>query len=154
MADPVSIVSPHPLKHVAIIMDGNNRWAKQAYAFVHMCLYGLNGKYQKPFATFLQRLAREPASEEMFRQVFNRTYKQMLLELRGYIDFTVYQHREYRSKEDVIVPPAPVEGRDAGAQREPEGSRCSQSERGDRPHELIDCWFSSGRYVLIMMSSE
>ena len=29
MADPVSIVSPHPLKHVAIIMDGNNRWAKQ-----------------------------------------------------------------------------------------------------------------------------
>jgi len=92
---------------------GNNRWAKQAYAFVHMCLYGLNGKYQKPFATFLQRLAREPASEELFRQVFNRTYKQMLLELRGYIDFTVYQHREYRSKEDVIVPPPPVELRDA-----------------------------------------
>jgi len=29
MADPISIVSPHPLKHVAIIMDGNNRWAKQ-----------------------------------------------------------------------------------------------------------------------------
>ena len=28
MAD-LSIVSPHPLKHVAIIMDGNNRWAKQ-----------------------------------------------------------------------------------------------------------------------------
>ncbi len=29
MADSVSIVSTHPLKHVAIIMDGNNRWAKQ-----------------------------------------------------------------------------------------------------------------------------
>jgi len=70
-----------------------------------MCLYGLNGKYQKPFATFLQRLAKEPPSEELFKQVFNRTYKQMLMELRGYIDFTVYQHREYRSKEDVIIPP-------------------------------------------------
>jgi undecaprenyl diphosphate synthase len=29
MAEPISIGSPHPLKHVAIIMDGNNRWAKQ-----------------------------------------------------------------------------------------------------------------------------
>jgi len=29
MADPVSIVSPHPLKHVAIIMDGNGRWAAE-----------------------------------------------------------------------------------------------------------------------------
>ncbi len=92
---------------------GNNRWAKQAYAFVHMCLYGLNGKYQKQFATFLQRLAKEPPSEDLFRQVFGRTYKQMLLELRGYIDFTVYQHREYRAKEDVIIPPPPLELRDA-----------------------------------------
>jgi hypothetical protein len=92
---------------------GNNRWAKQAYAFVHMCLYGMNGKYQKQFATFLQRLAKEPASEEMFKQVFNKTYKQMLLELRGYIDFTVYQHKEYRSKEDVIIAPPPLALRDA-----------------------------------------
>jgi undecaprenyl diphosphate synthase len=29
MADPVTLENPHPLKHVAIIMDGNNRWAKQ-----------------------------------------------------------------------------------------------------------------------------
>ena len=37
----------------------------------------------------------------------------MLMELRGYIDFTVYQHREYRSKEDVIIPPPPLALRDA-----------------------------------------
>jgi hypothetical protein len=92
---------------------GNNRWAKQAYAFVHMCLYGLNGKYQKPFGVFLQRLAREPVSEEMFKQVFGLTYQKMLMELRGYIDFTVYQHREYRFKEDAIVPPQPLALRDA-----------------------------------------
>jgi hypothetical protein len=35
---------------------GNNVWAKQAYAFVHMCLYGYKGKFQKPFMTFLQRV--------------------------------------------------------------------------------------------------
>ena len=92
---------------------GNNRWAKQAYAFVHMCLYGMNGKYQKQFATFLQRLAREPANEAMFKEVFNKTYKQMLMEMRGYIDFTVYQHKEYRSKEDVIIAPKPLALRDA-----------------------------------------
>jgi len=87
---------------------GNNRWAKQAYAFVHMCLYGLNGRYQKPFAVFLQRLSREPPSEELFKQVFKKTYPQMLDELRGYIDFTVYQHKEFRSRQDVIVAPPPL----------------------------------------------
>jgi len=49
----------------------------------------------------------------MFKQVFGLTYKQMLMELRGYIDFTVYKHREYRFKEDAIVPPQPVVLRDA-----------------------------------------
>ncbi len=92
---------------------GNNRWGKQAYAFVHMCLYGLNNKYQKPFATFLQRLAREPVSEAMFTEVFSKNYKQMAMELRGYIDFTVYQHREFRSKTDVIIPPPPLVLREA-----------------------------------------
>jgi len=29
MAESESLANPHPLKHVAIIMDGNNRWAKQ-----------------------------------------------------------------------------------------------------------------------------
>jgi undecaprenyl diphosphate synthase len=29
MVDPKSIENTHPLRHVAIIMDGNNRWAKQ-----------------------------------------------------------------------------------------------------------------------------
>ena len=29
MADPVADSSAHPLKHIAVIMDGNNRWAKE-----------------------------------------------------------------------------------------------------------------------------
>jgi hypothetical protein len=37
----------------------------------------------------------------------------MLMEMRGYIDFTVYQHKEYRSKEDVIIAPKPLALRDA-----------------------------------------
>jgi hypothetical protein len=99
----------------AVSTLGNNRWAKQAYAFVHMCLYGYRGKYQKQFATFLQRSTREPVNEAMFRECFKMSYKQMLMELRSYIDFTVYEHREYRAKEkvDIIVPPPPLALRDA-----------------------------------------
>src|SRR5688572_24060479 len=92
---------------------GNNVWAKQAYAFVHMCLYGYKGKYQKQFATFLQRSTREPVTEEMFKECFNMTYSKMLMEIRSYCDFTVYESKYYKSKEDVIIPPPPLDLRDA-----------------------------------------
>jgi len=95
---------------------GNNRWAKQAYAFVHMCLYGERGKFKKPFMTFLQRLAKEPASEPMFKECFNLTYNQMLLQLRGYIEMTVYEGQAFRSKKggpDLIDPPKAITLRDA-----------------------------------------
>lgn len=95
---------------------GNNRWAKQAYAFVHMCLYGERGKFKKPFMTFLQRLAREPVSETLFKECFNLTYNQMLLQLRGYIEMTVYEGQAFRSKKggpDLIDPPKPITLRDA-----------------------------------------
>lgn len=95
---------------------GNNRWAKQAYAFVHMCLYGERGRFKKPFTTFLQRLGKEPVSEQLFKECFNMTYNQMLLQLRGYIDMTVYEGQAFRSKKggpDLIDPPKPITLRDA-----------------------------------------
>jgi hypothetical protein len=92
---------------------GNNVWAKQAYAFVHMCLYGYKGKYQKQFSTFLQRSTREPVTEEMFKECFNMSFNKMLMEIRSYCDFTVYESKYYKSKEDVIIPPPPLELRDA-----------------------------------------
>jgi hypothetical protein len=92
---------------------GNNRWAKQAYAFVHMCLYGYKGKYQKAFTTFMQRSAREPVTEAMFKECFSMSYDKMLMEIRSYCDFTVYESKYYKSKEDVIIPPPPLALRDA-----------------------------------------
>jgi hypothetical protein len=107
---------------------GNNVWAKQAYAFVHMCLYGEHGKYQKPFMKFLQRAQREPVTEEMFKECFRfskgkgkdgtetfreMSYKDMLMAIRSYCDFTVYEAKEYRAKEDVIIPPPPLALREA-----------------------------------------
>ncbi|MDR2673303.1 MAG: hypothetical protein LBC18_00115 [Opitutaceae bacterium] len=69
---------------------GNNVWAKQCQAFVHMCLFGTGGKYKKPFATFLTRCAKEPVTPELFKECFGKTYNRFLIDLRGYISFTSY----------------------------------------------------------------
>ena len=109
---------------------GNNRWGKQAYAFVHMCLYGYKGKYQKQFMTFLQRSAREPVTEQMFKECFRMpkgkakdgtetfkeiSYKDMLMEIRSYCDFTVYEAKIFKAtgKEDLVVAPKPLDLREA-----------------------------------------
>ena len=110
---------------------GNNRWAKQAYAFVHMCLYGYNGKYQRAFMTFLQRSAREPVTEDLFKACFRfpkkakdgsetfkeMNYKDMLSEIRSYCDFPVYKKQtlepKKRSDPDLITVPKPLALREA-----------------------------------------
>lgn len=84
-------------------------WSAQCYAFVHMCLYGENKKYQKPFLTFLQRAGREPVTEELFKACFKMSYKDMALTLRGYIGFTNYQAMQYTAKKGEELPaPPPV----------------------------------------------
>jgi hypothetical protein len=93
---------------------GNNRWAKQAYCFVHMCIYGENGKYQKPFAQFLARLSKEPVSEAVFKDCFKMSYKDMLIVMRGYINTTNYKDQEfYAKKGQGFGEPPPLELRDA-----------------------------------------
>jgi tetratricopeptide (TPR) repeat protein len=77
---------------------GNNRWAKQAYAFVHLCLYGEGGRYQKSFAQFIQRLGSEPHSEKLFQECFHTDYRGMLTTLRGYIEFTAHTYKTYKLK--------------------------------------------------------
>ncbi|HWA24745.1 MAG TPA: hypothetical protein VG734_03650 [Lacunisphaera sp.] len=78
---------------------GNNRWAKQAYAFVHLCLFGHNGRYKEAYRQFTQRLAKEPVSEALFKECFKTGYKDMLMELRGYIDFTNHTSLTYKLKD-------------------------------------------------------
>lgn len=95
---------------------GNNIWAKQAYAFVHLGLYGYRGKYQKPFQTFLARASREPVTEAMFRECWGMSYQEMLMLLRSYADLPVYDAQQIRAKKDspnLIVRPAPVAFREA-----------------------------------------
>ncbi len=89
-------------------------WAKQCYAFVHWGLYGVDGKNQTAFLTFVQRLGREPLSETLFKQCFKKSYKEMGLVLRGYVDFTNHKVAGIKAKKGQKIPEPPAfELRDA-----------------------------------------
>jgi hypothetical protein len=89
-------------------------WNAQAYAFVHMCLYGRGLKYQKPFVQFISRLEREPVSETLFKECFKIDYKKMALELRGYLEFTDHKYIQFSTKKGQSLPdPPPFALRDA-----------------------------------------
>jgi hypothetical protein len=82
-------------------------WKAQSYAWVHMCLYGMNRKFQRPFIKYLARLESEMPTEEMFKECFGKTYNQMALELRGYIDFTVHTAIQFTAKKGKELPEPP-----------------------------------------------
>lgn len=90
--------------------DSLSHWRKQATAFLHMCLYGRNGKYQKAYIEFARRAVKEPVTEALFIECFGRNYKQMALELRSYTEFTDYRGTVYKpvNKKESILGPAPA----------------------------------------------
>jgi hypothetical protein len=93
---------------------GNILWAKQAYAFVHLCMYGQGGKWKKGFAQYLVRSTREPATEALFKECFGKSYKEMNTELRQYIGFTDHQSTQFRAKKgSSLVTPTAVTLREA-----------------------------------------
>jgi hypothetical protein len=78
---------------------GNTLWAKQAYAFVHFCLFGEKLQYKEALATFVTRLAHEPVSEDLFQQCFHISYAEMKKELRSYILHTRHKYQKYPIKD-------------------------------------------------------
>jgi len=89
-------------------------WSAQAYAFVHMCLYGRGQRYQAGFVKFVGRLSGEPPTEALFQECFHKTYKEMALELRGYLDFTDHKYLQFTAKKGQALPePPPVALREA-----------------------------------------
>jgi hypothetical protein len=74
---------------------GNNLWAKQAYAFVHFCLFGENLRHRDALIAFVGRLAREPLSEALFKDCFKVGYADMERQLRAYLRFTKHKYQQY-----------------------------------------------------------
>lgn len=92
---------------------GNNFWAKQAYLFVHFCLFGEDLRYQQALATFVSRLAREPLSEALFKECFKTDYKGMSKQLWGYILHTKHKYQRYALKPEDRLTPKSIELREA-----------------------------------------
>lgn len=91
-----------------------SKWAKQACAFIHMCLYQRRSPYQQGFVKFVMRTTSEAATEAMFKECFGVDYKQMQLELRGYINFTSYKALTWNApRGQGFAKPAPLALRDA-----------------------------------------
>jgi hypothetical protein len=90
-------------------------WNAQCHAFVHMCLYGRNKKYQKGFLDFAARALAGPVDENDFKACFGRTHRQMEIELRGYVDFTDHQYVLFKAPRGTpgLPDPKPIELRDA-----------------------------------------
>jgi len=66
-------------------------WSKQCWLFVHLCLYGEHQRYRQAFITFVARSAREPITEDLFKQCFKMSYEQMLTIFRSYAQDTDYK---------------------------------------------------------------
>jgi hypothetical protein len=99
---------------IAVNPLGNNVWAKQCYAFVHMGLFGERGQWRKPFSEFLVRSTREPVTEAMFKDCFKMSFRDMGIQLRGYVEYTNYESQIYRAKDKgSFLEAAAVELRDA-----------------------------------------
>ena len=94
--------------------ERRQNWEAQSYAFVHMCLYGRGQRYQKGFLKFVGLIGEEPPTEETFKACFGLSFKDMLMEIRGYIDFTDYKSTQFIAKKGQALPdPPPFTLRDA-----------------------------------------
>lgn len=94
---------------------GNNVWSKQAYAFVHLCLFGKDGRWRPRLAELLRRSSDQPVTEALFKECFGLGFKQLGFELRGYIQHVDYESLEFRARkgEPGLLVRRPVELRDA-----------------------------------------
>ncbi|MES2694199.1 MAG: hypothetical protein V4773_12060, partial [Verrucomicrobiota bacterium] len=85
-----------------------NSWKYQATAFVHMCIYGENGKYRKGFLKFAAQVSQQPPTEEFFKECFGVSYKEMAFRIRSYTEFTRYLGTVYKATNGGILnPPEP-----------------------------------------------
>ncbi len=93
---------------------GNNLWAKQAYLFVHFCLFGEDLRYRDALPQFVARLVREPLSESLFRECFKVGYADMEQDLRAYLRHVKHKYQTYAIKPADRFDPATIELTSAG----------------------------------------
>ena len=83
-------------------------WPKQCAGFIHLCLYGQGGKLQPAFFDFVNRSAREPVTEDLFKACFHKGYQEFLSDMRDYAEFAVFKFSEFKPKKGERLPDPPA----------------------------------------------
>lgn len=60
------------------------RWRQQCAVFVHLCLFGANGKFKQGFIKFASRTSTEPPTDAFFKECFGIDYRAMELRIRAH----------------------------------------------------------------------
>lgn len=60
------------------------QWRQQCAAFVHLCLYGANGKFRSAFIKFASQTSTEPPTDAFFKECFGIDYRAMALRIRSH----------------------------------------------------------------------
>ncbi|MDQ8179166.1 hypothetical protein [Pelagicoccus sp. SDUM812005] len=90
--------SPEQYRELNPLVD--MAWAKQAHAFVHYCKFGADRKHEQAFQTFVQRISKEPLTEELFQECFQMSYDGMLEKLSGHIRYPYHKYNYYKLYKD------------------------------------------------------
>jgi hypothetical protein len=91
----------------AAAKDDKAVWSAQTHAFVHWGLYGMRQKNRAAFVKFTAAACQKPVTPELFYECFQRSYKQMQIELRAYVRSTTHGYFEKPEQKDVQVLPEP-----------------------------------------------
>lgn len=91
----------------AAAKDDKVVWSAQTHAFVHWGLYGMRQKNRAAFVKFTAAACQKPVTPELFYDCFQRSYKQMQIELRAYVRSTTHGYFEKQEQKDVQVLPEP-----------------------------------------------
>ncbi len=81
-------------------LNNEATWPRQAATFVHMCLYGENGRYRPGFLKLAERATHEPVTEQLFKECMGLTFRAAALELRGYTEMGRHDYITYHAKKD------------------------------------------------------
>ncbi|WP_277510013.1 hypothetical protein [Ereboglobus sp. PH5-5] len=84
------------------------RWSNQCFAFIHMCVYGMNKQYQKSFIKFAMRACKGYVDETDFKECFGKSYEQMATMLAIHIDSMAQETVRYQAKKGAEGLPDPV----------------------------------------------
>jgi hypothetical protein len=92
---------------------GNTLWAKQAYAFVHFCLFGEDHRHRAGFGKFITRATQGPVDEQVFRECFGIGYQEMEKQLHFYTAHPRHLWQKYTFKPEELATLATPELRSA-----------------------------------------